>query len=249
MNNNALSLSAVFLTAVMCAHAIQENPSTYGSASDISAFNAAAGEYEGWENLVNSNTDITGYGGGYPGFNPWPASVSSNTANSAGNAVYSKTSGAGYAGTGSIYSSATGAFSLSSTVNSLSDVNTVIFQLDAGIQGGPSAYLPTLSYNGGSQALQADYSGNTNGSFTNSFGGNTIYSTNLFYQWDLSEAGEAISSFAINYSVTPHTQTYALQLNSSEAELSGSVIPEPGTYALIAGMAALGACAVRRRQK
>ena len=241
------------MAAITCTHAISlDVVTTYGSASDISAFNAAAGEYEGWENLVNSNPALSGLVaqvGGYPGMTPWFSSIDSNTTSTAGNGSYAKTGGSGYVGNGSIYSGFAGSFSLSSTVDSLSDVNTVIFQLDAGLSAAWNSYSPTLSYNGGSQALQADYRGLTDGSYSSGAPGGPVSSTtNLLYQWDLSEIGDAITSFDISYDVAAHTSQYALQLNSSEATL-GSVIPEPGTYALLAGLAALGACAIRRRQK
>ena len=85
MNKNALSILAVMLAAVTCAHAINlDVVTTYGSASDISAFNAATGEHDGWENLVNSPirhcAGLVAQSGGYPGMTPWQSSIGSNTA-------------------------------------------------------------------------------------------------------------------------------------------------------------------------
>ncbi|WPJ97566.1 hypothetical protein SH580_07570 [Coraliomargarita algicola] len=247
MTTHILKLSAILILAASSAHAINTIPTTVGDPSDISAFNSADGEYEGWENLNSSNTDIAGYGGSYPGYTAWPDAIDSNTSGSTGNGAYNKTAGAGYVGNTSIYSSDTGSFSISSSVDSLDDVNTVIFQFDAGLQDDWTNYVATLSYNGGSQSLTADYTALTNGSFTNEFGGETIYSSNILFQWDLSSIGDTISEYVISYDVAAHTQTYALQLDSSEAILSGSVIPEPSSFALLAGLVAFTGCATRRR--
>lgn len=248
MTTHILKITASLLLGASSAQAINNIPSVWGTSSDITAYNNADSEYEGWENLNSSNPTINGYGGTYPGYDAWPNPIASNASGSTGNAGYNKTSGAGYVGNGSIYSSAAGSFSLSSTAASLDDVNTVIFQLDAGLNDTWTNYIPTLSYNGGSQALTADYTGLTNGNFTSEFGGETIYSSNLLYQWDLGGIGDTITEYVINYDVVAHTQTYALQLDSSEAILSGSVIPESGTYALCAGIVALAGCVVRRRK-
>lgn len=248
MNTQILTLTAAALLAASSAHAINTIPNTWGDSSDISAFNSADGEYEGWENLNSDNEDIAGLGGTYPGYAAWSDAIDSNTTGSYGNAAYNKTSGAGYVGGSSIYSSDTGSFSISCSVDSLDDVNTVIFQFDAGLNDTWSNYAATLSYNGGGQSLTADYTGLTNGSFTNEFGGETIYSSNILFQWDLSGIGDTITEYVISYDVAAHTQTYALQLDSSEAVLSGSVIPEPATYALLTGILALTSCAARRRR-
>ena len=252
MNKNALSISAVFLTALTCANAINlDVVTTYGSTSDISAFNAGASEHDGWENLVNSNPALAGLvaqSGSYPGMTPWFSSIGSNTAGTDGSGLFGKTSGSGYVGNGSIYSAMAGSFSVSTTTG-LSDVNTVIFQLDGGLTAAPFSYAPTLSYNGGSQALSADYSHSATGSYSSGAPGGSVSSTtNLLYQWDLSDIGDSIASYEISYDVTAHTTQYALQLDSSAATVSGSVVPEPGTYALFAGFLALTASAIRRRK-
>ena len=250
MNKNSLSILAVFMAVVTCANAIIIDIASgaYGSASDVSAFNAAAGEHDGWENLVNSNPAYSGLGGSYPGMTPWFSSIGSNTAGTDGSGSFTKTSGSGYVGNGSIYSGMAGSFSVSTTTG-LSDVNTVIFQLDGGLNAAWNSYLPTLSYNGGSQALAADYSSFTAGSYSSGApGGPTSSTTNLLYQWDLSAIGDSITSFSVDYDVAAHTSQYALQLDSSAATLSGSVIPEPSSYALLAGLLAITACAIRRRQ-
>lgn len=248
MTTNLLKLASALIAISSSAHAINSIPTSAGTPSDISAFNSADSEYEGWENLNSTNTDIAGYGGGYPGYAAWPDSIDSNTSGSTGNGAYSKTAGAGYVGNTSIYSSDTGSFSISSSVDSLDDVNTVIFQFDAGLQDDWTNYVATLSYNGGSQSLTADYTALTNGSFTNEFGGETIYSSNILFQWDLSSIGDTISEYVISYDVAAHTQTYALQLDSSEAILAGSVIPEASNFALLAGIAAIAGCVTRRRR-
>lgn len=247
MTTHILKLTATLLMAASSAHAIISIPSAFADASDFLIFNSADGEYEGWGNLNLSNPDIAGYGGAYPGFSAWPSAIGSNTVGSANNADYNKTAGAGYAGRSSIYSSDVGSFSISNSVDSLDDVNTVIFQFDAGLTDTWTNYVATLNYNGGSQGLTADFFALTNGSFTNQFGGETIYSSNILFQWDLRSIGESISEYVISYDVAAHTQTYALQLDSSEAILSGSIVPEPATYGLLAGIVALTGCVARRR--
>ena len=247
MTTHILKLTATLLMAASSAHAIISIPSASADASDFLKFNRADREYEGWGNLNLSNTAIKDYGGAYPGFSAWPSAIGSNTADSTGNADYNKKTGAGYTAGSSIYSPSVGSFSISNSVGSLDDVNTVIFQYDAGLRGTWTNYVATLNYNGGSQGLTADFFALTNGSFTNQFGGETIYSSNILFQWDLSSIGESIREYVINYDVAAHTSTYALQLDSSEAILSGSIVPEPAAYGLLAGIVALTGCVARRR--
>ncbi|WP_309400293.1 PEP-CTERM sorting domain-containing protein [Cerasicoccus maritimus] len=112
--------------------------------------------------------------------------------------------------------------------SAIADLATVVFQVEANAE-----LLPTLNYNSGAQALSADFS---------------HVGTDFFaYQWDLSGIGDDITSFEINWGPSgAHYSISGLQLN--QGDTFAQVVPEPRTYALIAGLAC-GALILMRRQR
>jgi hypothetical protein len=168
----------------------------------------------------------------HPGFNtfgtaanPWSSAVSPD-AGTAG-ALLSKTSGSGYIGGSFLYTAGTvGSFSISDT-SSIPSLATLVFQ------GKISDLLDSvvLNYNGGSQALPADFSVVVAGSGY----------PDRAWQWDLSGVS-GITSYEILYS--GHHAANSLSVTAGDSFVQ--VIPEPS--AALLGAAALGFTLVRRRR-
>ncbi|WOO41384.1 hypothetical protein [Rubellicoccus peritrichatus] len=205
-------------------------------------------QYEGWESLTTANNP--GYGT-FPGASPWPAPIASNSTGSAGNASYNKVSGNGYPAGSSVYSPFTTTTYEVTSSSVISGIQTAVFQLDMGAgEGGILDSAPVFNYNGGSQALAADFTAVTAGnfSFTNPIDptqtGNT---TNLVYEWDLSSIVDSITSYEITWQTHAHSQTYGIQLDTGD-NFTVSAVPEPSVYAAGAGILALGVAWLRRKK-
>ncbi|MES2660086.1 MAG: PEP-CTERM sorting domain-containing protein [Verrucomicrobiota bacterium] len=168
----------------------------------------------------------------HPGFNtfgtaanPWGSAVTPDAG--AASAVLNKTDGSGYIGGAFLYTAGTsGSFSISDT-SSIASLATIV------LQGRISDPLTTmvLNYNGGSQALPADFSVVVAGS---------PYPDRA-WQWDLSGIS-GITSYEILYS--GHHAATTLSVTTGDTFLQ--VIPEPSTAVL--GVAALGLTFIRRRR-
>lgn len=207
-------------------------------------------EYEGWEDLTSANYTSAM---GYSNFAPW--TISSNASGSAGNADFNKLSGTGFPATSSIYTLdftdppqsgvGTGTFNVTSTLDSLTNASTVVFQLDGGVD---FFTAPTLNYNSGSQGITFDYAATTTGLFIANGPSGPFSTTNNAFQWDLSGIGDTITSIEIVYTLEAHLSQYALQLETSDAAFVGTAVPEPSAYALLAGTLALAFCLKRRRR-
>lgn len=229
--------------AVLLAMAI---PAAASQAAFISPALTGTTEYEGWANLTASN--IPGYGS-FPGAAPWPAPIASNEPGSAGKAALDKVSGNAYPAGSSIYAPFTDTtFSIESTAASGFDINTIVFQIDIG-PGNGGVHLsaaPTLNYNGGSQALAADFTGQSAGAFpfVNPIDPTQAGTTTIFqFQWDLSGIVDNVQTYEIVYADGEHSQTYALQVDTGGTFVQA--IPEPGSLALLA----VGSVLVARRRR
>lgn len=183
------------------------------------------------------------------------AGIGSNVAGSANDATLKRLTGGFYPASGGLYSWSTdSAFSLNvaSAVANLGAVTLQTFitvDTSQGVDGVLQAgYLPTLSYNGGTQQLAAVYT------MTPVAGGLGMDGTPLeaspnnpnygYFSWDLSSVSAPIMSFNVNFGLDTHSNALAFQLDQSVA----APVPEPGTYALmLAGMGVVGFLARRRK--
>lgn len=227
-------------------------------------------EYEGWENLTNTNAQVVAAentpstADDFPGFSnftdPWPEPFDPNITGSAGNAGFDKVSGSGYPASEAIYSfpgfppapPVFGTFSISNS-SALAGLETVAVQLDLGEGNGFFNAGPVLNYNGGAQQLAPDFTQSGPGptAFTNPQTGNPSSTTLFGYQWDLSGITGGFTSYSIEWTTEPHVTTYNLRLDSSDT-FSGNAItavPEPASYTALLGLLALGFTFLRRRRR
>lgn len=168
----------------------------------------------------------------HPGFNsfgtaanPWATAVSPDAGTAS--AALTKVSGSGYIGGTFLYTAGSlGSFRISD-IASLSALETVVFQ---GKISDPLASI-VLNYNGGSQALPADFSVVVAGSGYPDRG----------WQWDLSGVA-GISSYEIL--ISGHFAANAMAVTAGDSFVQ--VIPEPSVCLL--GFAALGFTLTRRRR-
>ncbi len=243
LRNHVFALAVAAALAGIAGHAQAAflNPSLPG-----------ASEYEGWSDMT-----ITRLGASYgtfPGASPWPNAIAPNESGSAGNAGFNKVSGNGFPSGSSLYAPFTSSvFEIENTDTfSLSDIETVVFQIDIGPGDGGNFFdaAPTLSYNGGTQSLAADYTATASGSypFTNPVNPTETGTTTIFqYQWDLSGLG-AVTDYEIQWTTHSHSQTYELQVDVGDT--FARVIPEPGSAILMsAALLTLGSARVRRSRR
>ncbi len=198
---------------------------------------------DGWTGLTAAN--YPGYGS-FPGAGPWPSPIGSNTPGS-GDAEFDKTGGNGYPATNSVYTFGGGSFRAFDSL-ALPGVSTVVFQIQIGSGDGGLAFsaAPTLSINGGSLALAPDFSQLVTSYDDTSPGFGGVSVSFLAYQWDLASLG-TVTSFDVNWTTTSSAQIFALQLDQGSMMSQVVAVPEPGTYAIAAGLVVLLAWRVRRR--
>ncbi|MEO5917771.1 MAG: PEP-CTERM sorting domain-containing protein [Luteolibacter sp.] len=155
-----------------------------------------------------------------------PAAPTSGTSS----AVFNKVSGYGYmSGSGFMYTAGEEGFFSITDSSPLASLQTIVLQ--GGISD-PFASIPVLNYNGGSQAIAADY--------FSVFTGSTY--PDRVWQWDLSAIAGPITSYEIQFS--GHFAATSLTIDTSDSYLQ--VIPEPSTGLL--GIAAIGLTLIRRRR-
>lgn len=207
---------------------------------------AGSSAVDGFNNLVAGRVTTAGL----------VAGLSSNVAGSAGAAKLQRLSGGFYPASFGLYSFSTDSTFGINVASAIADLQSVTLQTfvsidtSQGILGLTAAgYLPTLSYNGGTQQLAAAYtltpvSGGfgMDGSPLEADPNNPNYG---YFSWDLSGVTTPITSFSVNFGLTVHSSALAFQLDQSTL----APVPEPESYALmLAGIAAVG-LVVRRRQR
>lgn len=159
---------------------------------------------------------------------PWAAAAAPSSGNSS--AMFNKISGFGYmSAAGFMYTAGQdGAFSISDD-SPLAALQTIVLQ--AGMSD-PTTSIPVLNYNGGTQAIAAQYFA----AFASS-----PY-TDRVWQWDLTGIGEPLTRYEVLFS--GHFAVTSLTVDTSNSYLQ--VIPEPATGVL--ALAALSLTFIRRRR-
>lgn len=203
-------------------------------------------ESAGWHELgigyAGNTWAADGYPTSYPGAAPWPAAVAPNVSGSTASAELMKESGNGYFSGSSIYDAGSpGTFSVSDA-SPLAGLETIVLQIDAGATPGVT---PVLHFNGGSQALAADFATTVDGDYTaNGFTG-PYPTTNHVWQWDLSGVVDPITRYEITWGsvASNHLSQYEVKLTAGDTFTQ--VIPEPSALLLSFGGLAL---AFRRRR-
>jgi len=191
-------------------------------------------ETSGWNQLTHANPFWTtnGYTTSYPGATLWPGSIAANMSGSTGSAVFSKLAGNGYFASASIYDGGgAGTYSVSDATP-LSNLATVVFQLDVGTDIG---ITPVLNFNGGAQALAPDFSTQVAGNYlTLDFGTGSMSPTeNHAWQWDLTGLG--VTSYEVVWGSLPNNHLTQYELNLSTSDSFTQVVPEPSALLLSLG--------------
>lgn len=199
-------------------------------------------ESEGWINFNSANYGISA---GFPSFptagNPWPNSITPNVPGSAQSATFNKLSGGGYFASSSIYDAGLGGTYQVTDASPLGALANIIIQIDAGTA---ISISPTLSFNGGNQALAPNFFAVLEGDYLSGFGGPLSPTLNHVYQWNTTGLG--ITSYEITWgsAANDHLTQHELSLNTSDQFLQ--VVPEP-SVALLASLLPFVACIRRRR--
>lgn len=221
-------------------------------------------DYDGWIGLASGN--YPGYGG-FPGTGAWPAAIGSNrtldntfNASEPGDAGFTKLSsgigGGAFPAGSSIYF---GGFSADINYyggtlavfdeTPVANLQNVIFQIQIGEAWGYDFYdglLPTLSFNGGEQQLEAGYSTIVeqfyNGTVEMPTGPEDVFINTYLLQWDLSGIDVDITDFSISFAGVQHAQIYSLRLDQSDLF---TAVPTPGSLALFG----LGSLLMARRRR
>jgi len=232
----ALLACAAAMALLLCSGLAHAN-ATQSAFSDI----AGAAATDGFNSLTNLRISTAQLAAGITG-----------NVDSSGGASFRRLTGGFYPASFGLYSWSTdSAFSLSvgNAVAGLTSVNLQTFvsvDTTQGVDGLLQAgYLPTLSYNGGSQSLAPIYTMSSvsggvamDGTALSASASNPNYGQ---FAWDLSGVGSSVSSFTITFGLDAHANALAFQLDQVAA------VPEPSTYALaIIGVALCGGAGWRR---
>ncbi|MGL4400647.1 MAG: PEP-CTERM sorting domain-containing protein [Luteolibacter sp.] len=190
-------------------------------------------ETAGWDNLRSSNPYWAA--NGYPTSFPfaaaaWPAAIAANVVGSQGSAGFLKNSGNGYFASASLYDAGSpGIFSISDT-SPLVSLASIVLQIDAGTSIG---VVPVLNYNGGSQALAANYFAQNDGEYLtfNFQTGQSFPTQNGAWQWDLTGLG--VTSYSVTWGSVPNNHLTQYELNLTTSDSFVQAIPEPTSTVML----------------
>lgn len=232
--------SATVAAALLAAAGVASASSTHAAFIDV----VDSANSDGFSNLTSARITTA----------QLVAGLASNVNDGTSDATLQRTSGSFYPASWGLYSFTSDSTFTINVANAVADLSSVVFQSFINISQGANGvdgllqagYVPTLSYNGGTQAL-AGVLTTANLGYTDFFSGEWVDSdpNNPNYvtlAWDLSGVTTPITSFSINFGVDVHSNVLAFQVDQVAA------VPEPETYALmLAGMGVVGLVARRRK--
>ena len=223
--------------------------------------------YSAWSNINSFN--YVGYGS-FPGSAPWPAPIraTQGSTNSTLNRMAGSPTGGGpFLASESIYfgnfaqvsNALGGTLRLSNSV-SLTNIKTLVFQIQIGEATGydffEPAGLPRLTINGLTNASSFSTFTNLvtrfqNGVFPSPETGQDepVWINTLAYQWNITNAS-SITNYHVDFSGVTHSQVYAMRWDGTTVLQSTPVIPEPSTLGLLVlAAAATGGYVLRKRNR
>jgi len=244
-----MKIHSTFLKAILTAAALSITAKAQAAFLVISL--PGASTQDNWTGLTAANYP------GYPTYttssNSWTSPIGSTSG--IGDLELNKVSGLGFPSNGGgIYvggmSSGTGVYSIgtSTGTGAMSSLETVVFQIEIeGVGADWSDVFSTLSlnYNGGSQALAANFFQEVSAINTGTMFGEPATKFTLAFQWDLSSEVDPITSFNFQWTAAEHSLTYNLQANQGDTMVQA--VPEPSTCALLL-LGAAGILAWKKRK-
>lgn len=263
--------SVAFLTAVALSGAAHAGPIPGEFIIDPNL--PGQTHYDGWLAIENDgiwqpslSVIHSPVGVSYPGSGAWSSAIASKqgstghdaqivkVANGVGGGPFTSSTSLYFGGFSPTANTFGGTVAVSDTTP-LGDLKNIVLQVEIGeadgydFWEGPSSHLPVLSYNGGSQAIEAASWEITHQVQTGTYdapevGEQPIYQNTFLLQWDLSGVVETITDFQIAITAAQHAQIYAMRLDQSD---SFAPIPEPASLGLLAGSAMLLLGRNRRR--
>jgi hypothetical protein len=185
------------------------------------------------------------------------AGVSSNVAGSDGDATFKRTSGTAYPASTGLYEWGGPRSTFEISIDAVENLSSITFQSLVNVSIGANNIwgllsannLPQLSFNGGNQLLAATTQASSSVAFTDMTGTPTAATADnpnySVFTWDLSSITTPITSVRLTFATDAHAQGLAFQVD----QIAVAAVPEPGTYAMMAGGLGLMGLMLQRRRR
>ncbi len=233
----------VAFTGLLATAALAHANDTHSAFVDV----AGAASTDGFNNLTAGRINTANL----------VAGVASNVAGSDGDAVFKRTSGTAYPASVGLYEWGGPRSTFEINIDAVADLSSITFQSLVNVDIGANNIwgllspnnLPQLSFNGGNQLLTATTQASSSVAFTDMTGTPTAASANnpnySIFTWDLSSISTPITSVRLSFASDAHAQGLAFQVD----QIAVAAVPEPGTYAMMAGGLGLMGLMLQRRRR
>lgn len=237
------AVRSVAFTGLLATAALAHANDTHSAFIDV----AGAASTDGFNNLSASRITTANL----------VAGVASNVAGSDGDAMFKRTSGTAYPASTGLYEWGGPRSTFEITIDAVQNLGSITLQSLVNVDLGANNIwgllspnnLPQLSFNGGNQLLSASTQTSTSVAFTDMTGTPTAPSANnpnySVFTWDLSSITTPITSVRLTFATDAHAQGLAFQVD----QMAVAAVPEPGTYAMMAGGLGLMGLMLQRRRR